>query len=226
MAKNWKSWIFRKGERVLGTHDFPIMAKEIAWNAVKFASTCGKSNPLSFALRPVAAHEHFRTAVGVNLAVIAIAAAVFMPVSSMAENINGTQSIMVASSGDVSLKTTEGVQVPIKNYTITQRYWFLHAAMDLAADTGEPIRPIMPGKVIMAEYNWFGYGNCVIVQHTADYESLYGHLSKINVKAGDEVTMDTVLGLVGSTGHSTGPHLHLEIHEDGHAINPGQILGI
>lgn len=226
MAKGWKNWVFRKGEGVLSAHDLPIMAKEVAWKAVKFASTCGKSNPVSYALRLLVTHKHFRIAVGLNLATIVVMTAVFLPTASLAENINGSQSLSVVSSGDVSLKTNEGVQVPLKNYVISQRYWFLHPGMDLATDTGESIRPIMSGKVVMAEYNWFGYGNCVIVQHSADYESLYGHMSKILVKTGQDVNMDTVLGLVGSTGHSTGPHLHLEIHEDGHTVNPGPILGI
>lgn len=226
MARNWKSWIFGKGERILQAPNYPAMAKELAWKAVKFASDCGKSNPLSFALRPIASHEKFRAAVGLNLAIFALVAAVLMPVSSMAEYVSGSQSVAVAGTGDISLETKAAVQVPLKNYVISQGYWFLHPGMDLAAETGEPIKAVMTGKVVMAEYNWFGYGNCVIVQHNADFESLYGHMSKIMVKAGDEVKMDTVLGLVGSTGHSTGPHLHLEIHEDGKAINPGPILGI
>jgi murein DD-endopeptidase MepM/ murein hydrolase activator NlpD len=84
----------------------------------------------------------------------------------------------------------------------------------------------MKGIVTKTEYNWFGYGNMIVVSHGPDFESLYAHLSKIDVKVGEQVTTDSIIGLSGSTGHSTGPHLHLEIHQDGKAIDPAPVLGL
>jgi murein DD-endopeptidase MepM/ murein hydrolase activator NlpD len=66
----------------------------------------------------------------------------------------------------------------------------------------------------------------IVVSHGPEFESLYAHLSKINVFVGQEVNTGTIIGLSGSTGRSTGPHLHLEIHQDGKLINPALILGV
>lgn len=95
-----------------------------------------------------------------------------------------------------------------------------HDGMDLAAPTGTPIRPVRPGIVRHAgEIN--GFGLTVIVDHGDGVESLYAHMDAIDVQKGDAVMYSSELGKVGSTGRSTGPHLHLEIREDGQAIDPG-----
>ena len=80
------------------------------------------------------------------------------------------------------------------------------------------------GKVEVAETSSVGYGKHVIVDHGDNLKTLYAHLSKINVKTGDEVDTDTVVGLMGSTGRSTGSHLHLEVRDHGIPINPMSIL--
>lgn len=90
----------------------------------------------------------------------------------------------------------------------------VHAGVDIAANYGTPIYSISDGKVVAAEYSGDGYGNKVIIYHNIngnDYSSLYGHMSSINVNVGDIVTKDTVIGYVGSTGHSYGNHLHLNV---------------
>ena len=204
----------------------PLLLKELGWRLIEFVVRCGKSNPISFALRPIMGYRHLKTAVGVNMALMALGIAIFGPFPSLAANTGGNLEIVVASEGEVHLTTDNSVQVPLSNFRVSQRFWMLHSGLDMAAQIGEPVRPVMAGRVVKAEKNWFGYGNMVIVSHSPEYESLYGHLSKILVKEGDEVTPDTVLGLVGSTGRSTGPHLHLEIHENGRSINPAQVLGI
>ncbi len=89
-----------------------------------------------------------------------------------------------------------------------------HAGVDIAADYGTPIYAISDGKVVLAENSGDGYGNKVVIYHNingSDYSSLYGHMSSIAVKTGDIVTKDTVIGYVGSTGHSYGNHLHLNV---------------
>ena len=74
---------------------------------------------------------------------------------------------------------------------------------------------------------WFqGYGQCVKIKHKNNLETLYGHLSKINVKVGQTVNTGQVVGQVGSTGRSTGNHLHYEVRKNGKPINPKSFLSI
>ena len=80
--------------------------------------------------------------------------------------------------------------------------------------------PILPGKVEKTARLRFGYGNYIIVNHGSGFKSLYAHLSKITVKEEQKVDKNTVIGFIGSTGWSTGPHLHLEIINNKERVNP------
>ncbi len=92
-------------------------------------------------------------------------------------------------------------------------------AVDLAIAKGTPIHAAASGRVIFARYGYNGgFGNVVIIDHANGTQTLYAHQSKLATKAGDEVYQGQVIGYVGSTGHSTGPHLHFEVHG---AMNPG-----
>ena len=81
----------------------------------------------------------------------------------------------------------------------------------------------LPGRVIFAGYQG-GYGNTVLIQHDEGLQTRYGHLKEINVKAGDSVTSENMVGTVGSTGRSTGPHLHFEVIRLGNQIDPLKVL--
>lgn len=98
-----------------------------------------------------------------------------------------------------------------------------HAGMDIAAPTGTVVGATADGTVKFAGWR-DGYGNLVIIQHADGRESRYGHLSKISVSEGDKVSGGQQIGLVGSTGKSTGPHLHFEIRENGQPVNPAKIM--
>jgi murein DD-endopeptidase MepM/ murein hydrolase activator NlpD len=87
-----------------------------------------------------------------------------------------------------------------------------------------PIKPFRPGEVISAVHSNRGLGNHVIVDHGNGVTSVYSHLDSISVKMGQKVSLDTILGLEGTTGASTGPHLHLEIRVNGQAANPRQFI--
>jgi hypothetical protein len=89
-----------------------------------------------------------------------------------------------------------------------------HSGVDLAAPEKSHVRAVMTGQVVFAG-SLGGYGNMVSIKHEGEKLSLYGHLSKINVKVGDVIEAGTILGLVGSTGSATGPHLHFVRIEDG-----------
>ncbi|HET9630370.1 MAG TPA: M23 family metallopeptidase [Novosphingobium sp.] len=95
----------------------------------------------------------------------------------------------------------------------------LHAGLDLAAPYGSAVVARSPGLVVAA--GWAGgYGNCVVIDHGGGVQTRYGHLSRIAVRVGEHVEPGALLGAVGSTGLSTGPHLHYEVRVNGAAINP------
>lgn len=95
----------------------------------------------------------------------------------------------------------------------------MHPGVDLAGNIGNPVRATAAGRVVFARRRG-GYGNCVIVKHQHGLKTLYGHLSKILVKKGEEVNVGQVIGKLGSTGRSTGPHVHYEIINDGRKTDP------
>lgn len=96
-----------------------------------------------------------------------------------------------------------------------------HNGMDIAANMGTTVYAADGGKVVLAE--WYGgYGNCIMIDHGNGYKTLYGHLSYIGVKNGQTVTQGNTIGRVGSTGNSTGPHLHFEVYLNGSRIDPEQ----
>lgn len=223
----WKDITTTLSARALQKRDFPLAVKELAWRLIVFIAKCGRSNPISFALRPVMAHRSFRVAVGVNLAVLAIFMAVYGPLPSFAgDSMGGQLEINIHPEGEVNLATIPAVQLPLSDFRLTQGYFWYHPGIDMAAPVGAAVRPVMTGNVAEVEYGRFGYGNNVLINHTNGYGSRYAHLSKIEVSKGQSVTLDTEIGKVGSTGHSTGPHLHLEVYSDGQTLNPKTVLGI
>jgi len=103
-------------------------------------------------------------------------------------------------------------------------YQPLHTGIDIAHRTGDPVTPFMKGKVLSVNHLSWGYGNYVVIDHGTNITSLYGHLSAINVKTGQEVQPGDVIGKEGSTGWSTGPHLHFEVRVFGIPVNPRTLV--
>jgi murein DD-endopeptidase MepM/ murein hydrolase activator NlpD len=99
----------------------------------------------------------------------------------------------------------------------------MHTGLDFRAGTGDPVRATANGKVVSS--GWAGgYGRMVEIDHGNGLSTRYGHLSEINVKVGDQIRIGQVIGAVGSTGRSTGPHLHYETRIDGDAVDPQKFL--
>lgn len=100
-----------------------------------------------------------------------------------------------------------------------------HTGVDLGYAQGDYVQAMLPGRVAFAG-PWGGYGNCVILEHTNGDHTLYGHMQTIYVTEGQTVGLHEVIGLVGSTGYSTGPHLHLEWWHLGNYVDPLPLYSI
>jgi murein DD-endopeptidase MepM/ murein hydrolase activator NlpD len=98
-----------------------------------------------------------------------------------------------------------------------------HSGVDFKGAVGDPVYATGNGTVDRCD-TYGGYGNAVVINHTGGYQSLFGHLSRVNVVQGQEVKAGDVIGFLGSTGRSTGPHLHYEIRKDGQDISPEPFL--
>lgn len=99
----------------------------------------------------------------------------------------------------------------------TQRF---HAGIDFTAPRGVEVYATADGVVESVTSEIWGYGQHIIINHGNGFKTLYGHLSKFKVKRGQKVTRGQLIGLIGSTGKSTGPHLHYEVHKNGEKLNP------
>ncbi|MDM1345411.1 M23 family metallopeptidase [Myroides marinus] len=95
-----------------------------------------------------------------------------------------------------------------------------HSGMDFSAEVGTPVYATGNGKVIRANNELSGYGNLIEVDHGYGYLTRYAHLSKYQARAGQAVKRGDIIGYVGSTGRSSGPHLHYEVHYQGNVVNP------
>jgi murein DD-endopeptidase MepM/ murein hydrolase activator NlpD len=109
---------------------------------------------------------------------------------------------------------------PTVGHRITQYYSWRHTGVDIANKLGTPVYAAEDGVVKTAGWNSGGYGNMILINHPNGMTTRYGHASKILVSAGEEVKRGQVIMLMGSTGHSTGPHLHFEVYVGSTRVNP------
>lgn len=103
-------------------------------------------------------------------------------------------------------------------------YTSIHRGIDIRAKTGDPIVAVDAGVVTYAGWNDWGYGNLVVIDHGTGWESVYAHLSQWNVQCGQSVNQAELIGLAGSTGRSSGPHLHFELRNGSVYVNPWSVL--
>jgi murein DD-endopeptidase MepM/ murein hydrolase activator NlpD len=174
-------------------------------------------------LRHIFEHKTTKKLLGANIA-LAILGTSFIPQNYIKDTTLVQDGEMASISSETPIHTTIGSQFPVENISISQGYRFFHPGIDLDGVTGDVIRPIKNGIVEKIEYSRIGYGNHVIVNHGNGLESLYAHLSKVDVAEGQNVTTDMKLGEMGATGRSSGDHLHLEIRDHGAPINPLSVL--
>ena len=129
---------------------------------------------------------------------------------------SGTGSFVFPVASYVYISSRFGMRV----HPITGVYKS-HTGMDIASNQGTTVYAADSGTVVLAE--WYGgYGNCIMIDHGNGFKTLYGHLSVISVANGQTVSQGQTIGNVGSTGNSTGPHLHFEVYKNGDRIDPEQ----
>jgi murein DD-endopeptidase MepM/ murein hydrolase activator NlpD len=147
---------------------------------------------------------------------------------SGATNAGGAKSAGAASSAALPEHYRGNLRWPVDAGVVSsefgERWGKMHKGIDIAADIGEPVYAIANGEVIYAGDGLRGYGNVVIIQHDTRTTSLYAHNSELKVKQGEHVTQGMLIALIGSTGHSTGPHTHFEIRDGDIALNPRTLL--
>lgn len=143
----------------------------------------------------------------------------FPPIKQSTVSANSSEQTVKINSNSFSTKP----QLPHPGYLSTA-FSTWHPGVDIATGLGMPVRPILKGQVTEVNYGFWGLGNYIAVDHEQGYRSTYGHIGRIYVKKGDVVNESTILGEVGLTGNTSGPHTHLELTRNGSYINPAQIL--
>lgn len=182
------------------------------------------SNRVSRLLRRHIERLPIKQFVGIQLTGVAFFAAIVVP---QAADIVSQARVEQAKNQTIIevVPTTESkLQWPLTRFGLSQLYSAFHPALDMTSPMGTPIHPVASGTVEVEEESSVGYGRHIIIKHADGVSSLYAHMSKFDVQQGQEVTKDTVIGEVGSTGWATGDHLHLEIYQNQAAVNPIEVL--
>ncbi len=148
----------------------------------------------------------------------------FTPGPSTRSTTAASDTTRAARAGDWPMPVDGRVSSPYgwRRHPISGRRTF-HTGLDIAAPTGTPVRVPAGGRVAFAGWNG-GYGNYVVVDHGNGLRTAYAHLSRIHVRVGQTVDAGTSIGAVGSTGRSTGPHLHFEVKRNGSFVDPRAYL--
>lgn len=124
---------------------------------------------------------------------------------------------------------------PVRGFAINSRFGMrrlggepgvrMHKGVDIAAPTGTTVYSAAEGEIVRIGHQLSGYGNFIEMRHPNGMTTMYAHLSRIDVASGDRVLGGERIGLVGSTGYSTGPHLHFEVRRGGAQVNPTRVVG-
>lgn len=173
-------------------------------------------------IRYFADHKSIRKIFASGFAAIAIGIS-FVPQTTNVQA-QGDETIIQTQT---NLVTENGMTYPVEPVIINQNYNFFHPAIDFGGEIGQSVKPVMAGITAYAGWDYSGYGNLVVVDSKTgnnSYEIYYAHLSKIDVKTGQTLDSNTEIGKIGETGHATGPHLHLEIYQNGVHLNPLTVL--
>lgn len=180
----------------------------------------------------------FHAGQGATLAVVAVMAMAMAPLGQGAEaplpgSVPVAPPILAKAEPAGPLMRQMVFEVPVRGYGINSGYGQrtlggqtrAHEGVDFAAPRGTGVFAAAEGQVLRTGFDAGGYGSFVEVRHPNGMTSLYGHLSRIDVHSGMNLTTGQRIGLVGSTGRSTGPHLHFEVRRAGKPVNPDRVIG-
>lgn len=128
---------------------------------------------------------------------------------------------------DIPLETQKSlVNVLPGNTGVSQEFHLGHPGMDITAPLGTKIHPLKDGVVVLVSFSKFDYGRMVIVDHGNGLRTRYAHMGKVFVEEGEKISTDQIIGEVGITGHTTGPHLHFEVMKNDKTVNPRPYLNL
>ena len=146
-------------------------------------------------------------------------------IPTVARGSSGTANVGGSTCGAGPVGSTAFIWPTANHFLSGNDYWSGHLGIDIAAGLGAPVWAADAGVVTMAQGGWnYGYGNVVMIDHGNGWLTVYGHLSQINVVACQGVSAGQSIGLAGSTGNSTGAHLHFETRQNGGFVNPWYVL--
>lgn len=178
------------------------------------------SQPISKFFRKAFEGKRVKRLIGAGLTVLMLFLGVMENALAVkAQEIDAT----LITTPQTEVITEKTLDKPI-NGAFAQGFHGFHRGIDLLAPVGTEIKPVTKGKVVEVSFGRIGWGNTVVVEHEKGLKSRYAHMKDFNVQEGDTVEKESTLGTVGMTGWTTGPHLHLEIYQDGRAIDPKEIL--
>ncbi len=145
-------------------------------------------------------------------------------VPTIARGRSGTASVGGSACGDGPVGSMNFIWPAQNHYLSGNDFYAGHLGLDIAAGEGAPVYAADSGVVTIAGGVTSGYGNVIMIDHGNSFVTLYAHLSQMNVKACQSVTVGQLIGLAGSTGNSSGAHLHFEVRENSGFINPWNVL--
>jgi len=186
----------------------------------------GGSHPVSKFFKNVFEKEKAKTTI-VILMLFSIFALNFtlIPLSYGTKNQQQPVKINENQIEKIVFNTETTYQQPTYGWLSQGFHWY-HRAIDIATQMDQEVYPIAAGVVTEVQYTQWGYGHYIIIEHNNQYKSLYAHFGDIEVQPGQEINKNTLLGYIGMTGRTTGPHLHLEIYQEDQNINPTTILEV
>ncbi|GGJ99473.1 hypothetical protein GCM10010123_31660 [Pilimelia anulata] len=200
------------------------LAGDPAADAGRAADVASRGSPRNDAVRALTTPAPRVAARGTARVVVATAEA------RAAQRAREKRALAVRAAARRALAAARRYSHPLPGASVTscfgQRWGVLHAGIDFARPAGSPIRAVQRGVVVAAGWNYAGYGISVMLRHADGTLTHYAHMQKTAVRAGQPVKAGTVLGFEGSTGDSTGPHLHFEVHKGlWNQVNPAGWLG-
>ena len=179
------------------------------------------SHPISKVFTKAFESKRAKRFVGVGLTMFIMLFGLMGNILAVNDTLATDQTILMQPESQIV--TQETLQKPF-NGVIAQGFSAFHRAIDILAPYNTEMRPIARGRVVEVSFGRIGWGNTVVIEHEKGLKSRYAHLNKIKVIEGEVIEKEFILGTVGMTGWTTGPHLHLEIYQDGKAIDPLSVL--